>query len=83
MKGAGIRNSNDGNPCHGSSEVHDTLLFYSASEHYTWNRVYEDYDASYIDRFYKYNDERGRYRLVTLDGPGIRGGSSGSPLARR
>ena len=59
--------------------IHDTLLFYTATDTYTWNRVHEEYDASYIDKFYRYNDERGRYRLVTLDGPGIRGGSSGAP----
>lgn len=59
--------------------IHDNILFYSASDHYTWNRVYEPYDQSYIDDFYRFNDEHGRYRLVTLDGPGRRGGPSGTP----
>nr|MBA2601624.1 restriction endonuclease [Actinomycetota bacterium] len=59
--------------------VHDTLLFYSISDRYLWNRVFEDYDQSYIDNFYRFEDEHGRYRLVTLDGPGTRQGSSGQP----
>ena len=59
--------------------IHDTILFFTAGSTYTWNRVYEDYDPSYIEKFYRFTDEYGRYRLVTLDGPGIRRGSSGKP----
>ncbi|HXS06385.1 MAG TPA: DNA methyltransferase [Rhizomicrobium sp.] len=59
--------------------IHDVILFYSASEKYTWNRVFEKYDESYVENFYKFTDEHGQYRLVTLDGPGIRGGGSGTP----
>lgn len=59
--------------------IHDTILFYSASDRYTWNRVFQKYDKSYLDSHYKYTDQHGVYRLVTLDGPGIRGGSSGLP----
>ena len=59
--------------------IHDTLLFYTKSNKYEWNRVYEAYDPKYIKDFYKHEDERGIHRLVTLDGPGIRTGSSGEP----
>lgn len=59
--------------------IHDILLFYTKSDTYTWNRVFEKYDQSYIEGFYRFNDEHGQYRLVTLDGPGIRSGSSGTP----
>jgi DNA modification methylase len=59
--------------------IHDTLLFYSMSEKYTWNRVFEKYHQSYLDSHYRYKDEHGVYRFVTLDGPGIRHGSSGQP----
>lgn len=59
--------------------VHDVLLFYSASENFTWNRVFQAYDQSYIASHYKSSDDHGRYQLVTLDGPGIRNGSSGMP----
>src|SRR5450830_206946 len=59
--------------------IHDTLLFYTVSDAYLWNRVFEDYDQSYVDDFYRFEDDHGRYRLVTLDGPGARSGSSGLP----
>lgn len=59
--------------------IHDTILFYTASDNYIWNRTFEKYDQSYIDNFYRFNDEHGQYRLVTLDGPGTRTGSSGQP----
>lgn len=57
--------------------IHDTILFYSLSDKYTWNRTYEEYDPIYIEKFYRFSDDTGRYRLVTLDGPGTRKGSSG------
>lgn len=59
-------------------DIHDTLLFYTASDHYTWNRdVFQKLDADYIDSKYRFDDERGRYRLVVLTGPGITKGASG------
>ncbi len=68
---------------HGGSKrwgpVHDTILFYTKSENYTWNRVFQEYDASYLEKFYRFDDEHGRYRLVTLTGAGIRTGDSGKP----
>ena len=59
--------------------IHDVILFYSAGDNYKWNRVYQKYDQSYLDSHYKHHDQHGQYRLVTLDGPGVRGGSSGQP----
>jgi DNA modification methylase len=59
--------------------VHDTILFYSASSDYTWNRVFQEYDPQYLDDYYRFSDERGRYRLVTLTGAGTRTGDSGKP----
>jgi DNA modification methylase len=68
---------------HGGSKrwgpVHDTILFYTKSDKYIWNRVFQDYDQSYLDDFYRFNDEKGRYRLVTLTGAGVRSGDSGKP----
>jgi len=68
---------------HGGSRrwgpVHDTILFYTASDKYTWNRVFQDYDPKYLADFYRFEDARGRYRLVTLTGAGIRTGDSGKP----
>jgi len=59
--------------------IHDTLLFYTVSNEYIWNRVYEDYDPEYLEKFYRFGDDHGKYRLVTLYGPGVHTGSSGEP----
>ena len=58
--------------------IHDTILFYSKSDDYKWNRVYQDYDRSYIDQFYRFEDDDGRrYQLVSLTSAGTTGGDSG------
>ena len=59
--------------------VHDVLLFYTASEKYEWNKVFQDFSSKYIEDYYRFQDERGKYRLVTLTGAGIRNGHSGQP----
>jgi DNA modification methylase len=59
--------------------VHDIILFYTKSDQYLWNRVYEPLDRDYIERFYRYTDERGRYQLVSLTGAGVTKGDSGKP----
>ncbi len=58
--------------------VHDTILFYSATDKYVWNRTFAGYDQSYLDSKYRHYDanER-RYRLDNLTGPGTRTGDSG------
>ena len=66
---------------HGGSKrwgpVHDVIFFYTKSDHYIWNKEYQSYDQSYLDAFYRFNDAKGRYRLVTLTGAGVRTGDSG------
>jgi site-specific DNA-methyltransferase (adenine-specific) len=66
---------------HGGSKrwgpLHDTIFFYSKSSNFTWNKVFEKYDDSYLEKFYRFSDKRGRYRLVTLTGAGTRTGDSG------
>ena len=57
--------------------IHDTLLFYSRSDSYGWNPIYQPYDDSYVKKFYRFQDEKGHYRLVTLTGAGTRSGNSG------
>ena len=59
--------------------IHDTILFYSKSERYQWNRSYQDYDAAYLEKYYRFKDKRGSYRLVLLTGAGVRSGDSGKP----
>lgn len=59
--------------------VHDTLLFYTKGDTWTWNPQYNPYDPNYVNAFYKYIEpETGRrYRLGDLTGPG--GATKGNP----
>jgi site-specific DNA-methyltransferase (adenine-specific) len=60
--------------------VHDTLLFYSRSDRFTWNAPRADYEAEYLDRYYKYDDGDGRlYWRDNLCAAGTRKGESGKP----
>ena len=51
----------------------DSLLYYSMSESYTWNRPFLPHDPSYIEKFYKYAEpETGRrYTLDNLVNPNM------------
>ena len=57
--------------------VHDTILQYAKSESFVWNTVFESYDEKYLDRFYRFSDEKGRFRIGDLTGAGTRSGDSG------
>ena len=59
--------------------IHDTILFYTVSGQYKWNRVLQEYESGYLDSFYKLEDEHDRFQAVSLDGPGMRTGGSGRP----
>jgi site-specific DNA-methyltransferase (adenine-specific) len=59
--------------------VHDLIHFYSKSQNSTWNRVYQGYTEEYLARFYRHEDEGGRYTLGDLTGAGKRYGDSGLP----
>ena len=58
--------------------VHDVLLFY-AGRSATWNRQYMTHDPAYVDRAYRNQDERGRWRSADLTASGPRFGESGEP----
>jgi len=45
------------------ASVHDTILYYVKNSNATWNAVYLDYDEKYLNDFYRYQDDRGKYRL--------------------
>ena len=66
---------------HGSAKrwapIHDVLFYYSKSDYYQWNSVYEGYDEAYVNSHYRYSDEHGRFRDNGLTGPGTRDGESG------
>lgn len=59
--------------------VHDVLLFYGKGDRPAWNRVFQEYDEEYLRKFYRHEDENGRYRLGDLTGAGKRKGESGLP----
>ena len=60
--------------------VHDTILFYSKSNIYTWVPQHTDYSEQYKERFFKFSDPDGRrYRSTILTGSGTRNGASGKP----
>jgi len=44
------------------SNVHDSILFY-AGRNFTWNPVHLPHNPEYVKNFYRFEDERGRYRL--------------------
>jgi len=55
----------------------DSILFYSMSDKFIWNKVRQPYDPEYIAKFYRYEDEKGQYRVGDLTGAGLRHGDSG------
>ncbi len=57
--------------------VADILLFYTKSDDYTWNVQYTSYSEKYIENSFTYEDERGKYQLQHLTGPGKTEGESG------
>src|SRR5690606_9636472 len=59
--------------------IHDTIFFYSKSKDFLWNKTFEAYDDEYLRKFYRFTDERGQHRFVTLTGAGVRKGDSGQP----
>ncbi len=69
---------------HGGSNrwgpIHDVILFYTKSDKYTWNDVYQDHDKKYVLENYSHEDDNGPYQLVALTGSGATlEGSSGQP----
>jgi len=59
--------------------MYDSLLGYARSDATRLNRVLLPYSQDYLDRDYKYEDDRGRYRVSDLTAPGVRAGDSGKP----
>ncbi len=59
--------------------IHDSLLFYSKGDEFTWNPVYTPYDQEYVERSYRHVEpETGRrYVLDNITGPG--GATKGNP----
>ena len=68
---------------HGRSKrwgpIHDTIMFYSKGNKYTWNRVLQAYDEGYLDKHYRNKDDSSKFQPISLTGPGARTGGSGLP----
>lgn len=59
--------------------VHDVILFYTKGKDYTWNALHQAYREGYIEREYRFQDDRGKYAPADLTGAGERKGDSGRP----
>ena len=59
--------------------VHDTILYYVKTQSAPYATVYTEHDPEYINRAYRYQDRRGRYRVGDLTGAGATKGSSSQP----
>jgi hypothetical protein len=62
------------------NHIHDTLFFYSKGESVHWNKIYTKYTTDYVDKFYRFKDEKERrYSLGDLMAAGTRNGKTGMP----
>ena len=59
--------------------ISDNILFYTKSNDFVWNTIYQPYDQQYLDQYYRSADKGGRFQLVDLTGAGTRAGDSGRP----
>ncbi len=52
--------------------ISDTLFFYSKNKkNMYFKTLYTPYSQEYLDKFYRHEDEKGRYTLDNLTGPGV------------
>lgn len=69
------------NKCDRWGPVHDVLLFYTASDQYTWNHPKQPYMLGHVEEHFK--KDAGGYKTNyygnVLTGSGLRGGESGKP----
>lgn len=56
--------------------VHDTILFYTKSDTYTWNDQYTEYDTQYVRKRFKRGGKR-PWKDADLTGSGTRNGETG------
>ena len=59
--------------------IHDSLLFYAKSDSAVFHPDMTPYTKSYLEGEFRYQDQRGRYRLNEIMGAGTRTGDSGRP----
>ena len=55
--------------------VHDVILYYTSSDKAIWNPIYQPYEASYVEQYYRYKDPDGRLWMSdNLSASGLQGG---------
>ncbi len=57
---------------HGSrnfSTASDTILRYSKTDDFFFKQPYEEHDPAYVEKAYRFSDQRGKYRLLPLLNP--------------
>lgn len=59
--------------------IHDVILFFTKSDQFHFQPGRTPYMAQYLAKEFRYEDERGRYRVNEIMGPGRRDGDSGMP----
>lgn len=60
--------------------VHDTILYFTKRDTFSWNRVLVEYTEAYRNTFFREHDADGRaFTSGNLTGSGTRTGSSGDP----
>jgi site-specific DNA-methyltransferase (adenine-specific) len=58
--------------------IHDVILFYTKSDSYTWNKLYQPYTAEYVKMFFEQQDPDGRrWKRSDITGAGTRNGETG------
>jgi site-specific DNA-methyltransferase (adenine-specific) len=60
------------------NDVHDTILFYSKTEDFTWNEVLLEHSEEYAARYKNKGAEGKLWADDNLTGPGVRHGDSGA-----
>ena len=58
--------------------ITDAIFLYTKSSDFIWNTQYTSYSEEYVKKFFRFEDERGQFRTVTLTGPKVSSGDSGS-----
>lgn len=60
------------------NHIHDVIFFYTKSlNKFKWQKQFVEQSDSYISNFFRYEDKRGRYRLIYPLLPGKRNGKTG------
>src|SRR3990172_6183257 len=61
--------TNTHNDPHRFGKIDDRILFYTKTVDYIFNNIYSVHSEEYLEKFYKYEDEKGIYRLDNLANP--------------